>query len=105
MDKDGPGGSAVPIYVHFLIVGLVFLAFIILGSLVAACCCRCLWPKQEPQQSRAPGGPRLMETILMILSSSTSRGSSSHQSCTATSSSANSGDRVPDQVPDQLLLA
>uniref|UniRef100_A0A8B9Q8S0 Shisa family member 2 n=1 Tax=Apteryx owenii TaxID=8824 RepID=A0A8B9Q8S0_APTOW len=88
---------AVPIYVPFLIVGSVFVAFIILGSLVAACCCRCLRPKQEPQQSRAPGGSRLMETIPMIPSASTSRGSSSRQSSTAasSSSSANSGARAP----------
>ncbi|RXM95977.1 Protein shisa-2-like [Acipenser ruthenus] len=84
---------AVPIYVPFLIVGSVFVAFVILGSLVAVCCCRCLRPKQEPQQSRAPGGSRLMETIPMIPSTSTSRGSSSRQSSTAasSSSSANSG--------------
>ncbi|KAK2112602.1 Protein shisa-2 [Saguinus oedipus] len=86
-----------PIYVPFLIVGSVFVAFIILGSLVAACCCRCLRPKQDPQQSRAPGGNRLMETIPMIPSASTSRGSSSRQSSTAasSSSSANSGARAP----------
>ncbi|XP_057222643.1 protein shisa-2 homolog [Malurus melanocephalus] len=95
--KDGPDGAAVPIYVPFLIVGSVFVAFIILGSLVAACCCRCLRPKQEPQQSRAPAGTRLMETIPMIPSASTSRGSSSRQSSMAasSSSSANSGARAP----------
>ncbi|ELK09303.1 Protein shisa-2 like protein [Pteropus alecto] len=89
--------QALPIYVPFLIVGSVFVAFIILGSLVAACCCRCLRPKQEPQQSRAPGGNRLLETIPMIPSASTSRGSSSRQSSTAasSSSSANSGARAP----------
>ncbi|ELR51725.1 Protein shisa-2-like protein, partial [Bos mutus] len=89
--------SSVPIYVPFLIVGSVFVAFIVLGSLVAACCCRCLRPKQEPQLSRAPGGPRLVETIPMIPSASTSRGSSSRQSSTAasSSSSANSGARAP----------
>ncbi|XP_015672524.1 protein shisa-2 homolog [Protobothrops mucrosquamatus] len=95
-DKDVPDSAAVPIYVPFLIVGSVFVAFIILGSLVAACCCRCLRPKQEPQQSRAPGGNRIMETIPMIPSASTSRGSSSRQSSTAasSSSSANSGARA-----------
>ncbi|KAK1168327.1 protein shisa-2-like [Acipenser oxyrinchus oxyrinchus] len=91
-DKDNDN-AAVPIYVPFLIVGSVFVAFVILGSLVAVCCCRCLRPKQEPQQSGAPGGSRLMETIPMIPSTSTSRGSSSRQSSTAasSSSSANSG--------------
>ncbi|KAG2456663.1 SHSA2 protein, partial [Polypterus senegalus] len=94
---DSKENTAVPIYVPFLIVGSVFVAFVILGSLVAACCCRCLRPKQEPQQSRAPGGNRLMETIPMIPSASTSRGSSSRQSSTAasSSSSANSGARGP----------
>ncbi|XP_028904424.1 protein shisa-2 homolog [Ornithorhynchus anatinus] len=93
----GTPGAAVPIYVPFLIVGSVFVAFIIVGSLVAACCCRCLRPKQEPQPSRAPAGSRLMETIPMIPSASTSRGSSSRQSSTAasSSSSANSGARAP----------
>ncbi|KAM9321172.1 protein shisa-2 homolog [Gastrophryne carolinensis] len=96
-DREQPDSAAVPIYVPFLIVGSVFVAFIILGSLVAICCCRCLRPKQEPHQSRAPGGNRLMETIPMISSASTSRGSSSRQSSTATSSSssANSGARAP----------
>ncbi|KAG8452880.1 hypothetical protein GDO86_004612 [Hymenochirus boettgeri] len=95
-DKDNQDSGAVPIYVPFLIVGSVFVAFIILGSLVAICCCRCLRPKQEPQQSRAPGSNRLMETIPMISSASTSRGSSSRQSSTAasSSSSANSGARA-----------
>uniref|UniRef100_F7D2B5 Shisa N-terminal domain-containing protein n=1 Tax=Ornithorhynchus anatinus TaxID=9258 RepID=F7D2B5_ORNAN len=95
-DRPGPGhpdpdpahpDPRVPIYVPFLIVGSVFVAFIIVGSLVAACCCRCLRPKQEPQPSRAPAGSRLMETIPMIPSASTSRGSSSRQSSTAASSS------------------
>jgi len=88
---------AVPIYVPVLIVGSVFVAFIILGSLVAACCCRCLRPKQEPQQSHAPAGARLMETIPMIASTGASRGSSSRQSSTAASAStsANSGARAP----------
>ncbi|XP_069496896.1 protein shisa-2 homolog [Ambystoma mexicanum] len=96
-DKDEQDSAAVPIYVPFLIVGSVFVAFIILGSLVAVCCCRCLRPKQEPQQSRAPGSNRLMETIPMIQSASTSRGSSSRQSSTAasSSSSANSAARPP----------
>ncbi|MBN3299144.1 SHSA2 protein, partial [Amia calva] len=47
---DSPDSAAVPIYVPFLIVGSVFVAFIILGSLVAVCCCRCLRPKQEPHK-------------------------------------------------------
>uniref|UniRef100_UPI00398ED7BF protein shisa-2 homolog n=1 Tax=Pristiophorus japonicus TaxID=55135 RepID=UPI00398ED7BF len=95
--RDHSNSSAVPIYVPFLIVGSVFVAFVIVGSFVAACCCRCLKPKQEPQQSRAPTGSRLMETIPMISSSGNPRGSSSRQSSTAasSSSSANSGARGP----------
>ncbi|XP_042190356.1 protein shisa-2 homolog [Callorhinchus milii] len=95
--KGGGNSPAEPIYVPFLIVGSVFVAFVIVGSFVAACCCRCLKPKQEPQQSRAPTGSRLMETIPMISSSGNPRGSSSRQSSTAasSSSSANSGARGP----------
>ncbi|XP_069747563.1 protein shisa-2 homolog [Narcine bancroftii] len=95
--RDGGNSSAVPIYVPFLIVGSVFVAFIIIASFVAACCCKCLKPKQEPQQNRAPAGNRLMESIPMISSSGNPRGSSSRQSSTAasSSSSANSGGRGP----------
>ncbi|XP_048388077.1 protein shisa-2-like [Stegostoma tigrinum] len=94
---DSANSSAVPIYVPFLIVGSVFVAFVIVGSFVAICCCRCLKPKEEPQQSRAPMENRLMETIPMISSSGNPRGSSSRQSSTAasSSSSANSGARAP----------
>ncbi|XP_043547912.1 protein shisa-2-like [Chiloscyllium plagiosum] len=95
--RDSANSSAVPIYVPFLIVGSVFVAFVIVGSFVAICCCRCLKPKQEPQQSRTPTENRLMETIPMISSSGNPRGSSSRQSSTAasSSSSANSGARAP----------
>ncbi|XP_059819282.1 protein shisa-2 [Hypanus sabinus] len=95
--RGNSNSSAVPIYVPFLIVGSVFVAFIIIGSFVAACCCKCLKPKQEPQQSRAPAGSRLVESIPMISSSGNPRGSSSRQSSTAasSSSSANSGARGP----------
>ncbi|XP_032878677.1 protein shisa-2 homolog [Amblyraja radiata] len=95
--RDGGNSSAVPIYVPFLIVGSVFVAFIIIGSFVAACCCKCLKPKQEQQQNRTPAASRLMESIPMISSSGNPRGSSSRQSSTAasSSSSANSGARGP----------
>ncbi|XP_036378643.1 protein shisa-2 [Megalops cyprinoides] len=86
--RESKDNGAVPIYVPFLIVGAVFVAFVLLGSVVAICCCRCLRPKQEPSGrgggGAEPGGAgRLLETIPMM----TSRSSSSRQSSTATSSS------------------
>ncbi|KPP67017.1 protein shisa-2-like [Scleropages formosus] len=91
---------AVPIYVPFLIVGTVFVAFVLVGSAVAVCCCRCLRPKHEPSAA-ARGGGRLLETIPMMPSGSASRGSSSRQSSTAasSSSSAQSAPRPPPQQP------
>lgn len=90
-----------PIYVPFLIVGSVFVAFVLLGSVVAVCCCRCLRPKQEPTS----GGGRLLESIPMM----TSRGSSSRQSSTATSSSSSappSATRpIPGPAPAPILRA
>uniref|UniRef100_G3NFR3 Shisa family member 2b n=1 Tax=Gasterosteus aculeatus TaxID=69293 RepID=G3NFR3_GASAC len=83
-DKEDKDSGAVPIYVP-LIVGSVFVAFVLVGSVVAVCCCRCLRPKQEPSSGGAGG--RLLETIPMMASAGTSRGSSSRQSSTATSSS------------------
>ncbi|XP_042255648.1 protein shisa-2 [Thunnus albacares] len=89
--KENKDSGAVPIYVPFLIVGSVFVAFILVGSVVAVCCCRCLRPKQELSSGGASGGGasggRLLETIPMMSSAGTSRGSSSRQSSTATSSS------------------
>ncbi|KAG5268761.1 hypothetical protein AALO_G00216170 [Alosa alosa] len=103
--KDDKDNAAVPIYVPFLIVGSVFVAFVLLGSLVAVCCCHCLRPKHEPSsggggggQGGSGGGGRLLETIPMMASVGTSRGSSSRQSSTATSSSSSappSGQRPP----------
>ncbi|KAJ3611233.1 hypothetical protein NHX12_021249, partial [Muraenolepis orangiensis] len=89
-EREGDGdGGAVPIYVPFLIVGSVFVAFVLVGSVVAVCCCRCLRPKHELSSGGGgpSGGGRLLETIPMMASVGTSRGSSSRQSSTATSSS------------------
>ncbi|XP_017572619.1 protein shisa-2 [Pygocentrus nattereri] len=87
--KEDKNTGAVPIYVPFLIVGSVFVAFVLIGSVIAVCCCRCLRPKQEPSSSSGGSGGgsggRLLETIPMM--AGTSRGSSSRQSSTATSSS------------------
>ncbi|KAB5533235.1 hypothetical protein PHYPO_G00129480 [Pangasianodon hypophthalmus] len=89
--EEGKNSGAVPIYVPFLIVGSVFVAFVLLGSVVAVCCCRCLRPKQEP----ASGGGRLLESIPMM----TSRGSSSRQSSTATSSSSSAPPAATRPIP------
>ncbi|MFT7812362.1 protein shisa-2 homolog [Arapaima gigas] len=95
-------GAAVPIYVPFLIVGTVFVAFVLVGSAVAICCCRCLRPKQEPSGT-ARGGGRLLETIPMMPSSGASRGSSSRQSSTAASSSS-SAQSAARPVPQPSVL-
>lgn len=100
-DKEDKDSGAVPIYVPFLIVGSVFVAFVLVGSVVAVCCCRCLRPKQEPSSGGAAGGGggggsgRLLETIPMMASAGTSRGSSSRQSSTATSSSSSAPPTAP----------
>ncbi|XP_043917451.1 protein shisa-3 homolog [Protopterus annectens] len=83
--------AAQPIYVPFLIVGSIFIAFIILGSLVAIYCCSCLRPKQTTQQPmRFTLRSCQNETIPMILTSANLR-APSRQSSTATSSSSTGG--------------
>ncbi|XP_029385132.1 protein shisa-2 [Echeneis naucrates] len=105
--KENKDSRAVPIYVPFLIVGSVFVAFILVGSVVAVCCCRCLRPKQELSSGGATGGGasggRLLETIPMM--ASTSRGSSSRQSSTATSSSSSAPPTAPRPAPPPLMRA
>ncbi|XP_060950037.1 protein shisa-2 [Limanda limanda] len=107
--KDSKDSGAVPIYVPFLIVGSVFVAFILVGSVIAVCCCRCLRPKQELSSGGASGGGpgggggRLLETIPMM--ASTSRGSSSRQSSTATSSSSSAPPSAPRPGPPPLMRA
>ncbi|CAF88546.1 unnamed protein product, partial [Tetraodon nigroviridis] len=101
--------SAVPIYVPFLIVGSVFVAFVLVGSGVAVCCCRCLRPKQELSSGggagSGAGSGRLLETIPMMASTSTSRGSSSRQSSTATSSSSSAPVAAPRPAGPALVRA
>ncbi|XP_074549835.1 protein shisa-2 [Halichoeres trimaculatus] len=108
-NKEDKDSGAVPIYVPFLIVGSVFVAFILVGSVVAVCCCRCLRPKQELSSGGATGGGagggRLLETIPMMASSGTSRGSSSRQSSTATSSSSSAPPAAPRPAPPPLMRA
>lgn len=74
-------------------VGSIFVAFVVVGSLVAVYCCTCLRPKQPTQQPirfslRSCQG----ETIPMILTSAPpSLRAPSRQSSTATTSSSSAG--------------
>ncbi|KAK1340773.1 hypothetical protein QTO34_017167 [Cnephaeus nilssonii] len=96
-DKDGSDGSAAPQRFPWLSLAGLLSATFILFRLLEAPCCYPRFPCTGAPAERAPGGNRLMETIPMIPSASTSRGSSSRQSSTAasSSSSANSGARAP----------
>ncbi|KAM7168732.1 protein shisa-3 homolog [Macrochelys suwanniensis] len=90
-EPQNPGVTAQPIYVPFLIVGSIFIAFIIVGSLVAVYCCTCLRPKQTSQQPiRFSLRSYQIETLPMILTSTSLR-PPSRQSSTATSSSSTGG--------------
>ncbi|XP_063341821.1 protein shisa-3 homolog [Pelmatolapia mariae] len=92
-EVDNTEFAAQPIYVPFLMVGSIFIAFIIVGSLVAVYCCTCLRPKQPTQQPirfslRSCQG----ETIPMILTTAPpSLRAPSRQSSTATTSSSSAG--------------
>uniref|UniRef100_A0A4W3J8T3 Shisa family member 2a n=1 Tax=Callorhinchus milii TaxID=7868 RepID=A0A4W3J8T3_CALMI len=55
--------ASVPMYLPFLIVGSIFVAFIIVGSFIAVCCCRCLKPKEEENQQSVPSQSRLLELV------------------------------------------
>ncbi|XP_066489013.1 protein shisa-3 homolog [Tiliqua scincoides] len=86
-----PAAGAQPIYVPFLIVGSIFIAFIFVGSLVAVYCCTCLRPKHTLQQPiRFSLRSYQMETLPMILTSTSLR-TPSRQSSTATSLSSTAG--------------
>lgn len=84
-----------PIYMPFLMVGSIFVAFVVIGALVAVYCCTCLRPKQPTQQPirfslRSCQG----ETIPMILTTGaapTNLRAPSRQSSTATTSSSSAG--------------
>ncbi|KAG9338900.1 hypothetical protein JZ751_024290 [Albula glossodonta] len=53
----------VPTYLPFLIVAGAFVSFVVVGSVVAVCCCRCLKPKARDRQSgSAPAQNRLLES-------------------------------------------
>ncbi|XP_064200324.1 protein shisa-3 homolog [Anguilla rostrata] len=85
--------AAQPVYVPFLMVGSIFVAFVVVGSLVAVYCCTCLRPKQ-PAQPPARFSLRSFqgETIPMILTAAPpSLRSPSRQSSSATTSSSSAG--------------
>uniref|UniRef100_UPI00358EA55C protein shisa-3 homolog n=1 Tax=Myxine glutinosa TaxID=7769 RepID=UPI00358EA55C len=110
-EQGRPGASpqdptSLPIYVPFLIVGAIFVAFVMVGSAVAVCCCRCLRPKRPAgaQESRQAAQSRLLETLPMIPGSGAGPGSTSatafarapsRQSSSATSSTSNGAANVP----------
>ncbi|XP_010132176.1 PREDICTED: protein shisa-1-like [Buceros rhinoceros silvestris] len=77
----------VPGYLPFLLVGSVFVAFIVGGACVGICCCKCLKAQGEGQQSGlAPGQTWLLEPDLPCrLSSSSSATRSSLSSDPQTS--------------------
>ncbi|KAK1803930.1 hypothetical protein P4O66_003870 [Electrophorus voltai] len=87
--------AAQPVYVPFLVVGTIFVAFVVFGSLVAVYCCTCLRPKQPTQQPirfslRSSQG----ETIPMIPTPGAAPAGTrapSRQSSTATTSSSSVG--------------
>nr|XP_009500801.1 PREDICTED: protein shisa-1-like [Phalacrocorax carbo] len=63
----------VPVYLPFLLVGSVFLAFVVGGACVGICCCKCLKSQDEGQQSGlAPGQTWLLEPDLPSRLSSSS---------------------------------
>ncbi|XP_029917740.1 protein shisa-3 homolog [Myripristis murdjan] len=92
-ELDNTEFAAQPVYVPFLMVGSIFVAFVVVGSLVAVYCCTCLRPKQPTQQPirfslRSCQG----ETIPMILTTAPpSLRTPSRQSSTATTSSSSAG--------------
>ena len=78
---------SVPVYLPFLLVGSVFVAFVVGGACVGICCCKCLKSQDEGQQSGlAPGQTWLLEPDLPShLSSSSSATRSSLSSGPQTS--------------------
>ncbi|NXO04206.1 SHSA1 protein, partial [Rhinopomastus cyanomelas] len=71
----------VPVYLPFLLVGSVFVAFVVGGACVGICCCKCLKSQDEEQPSGlTPGQAWLLEPDLpsrLSSSSSTTRSSRS----------------------------
>ncbi|RXM91459.1 Protein shisa-1 [Acipenser ruthenus] len=74
----------VPTYLPFLIVASVFVSFVIVGSFVAVCCCRCLKPKAGEQQS---GSVPIQSRLIESGPSSDGRTPSRHSSSSSSSAS------------------
>ncbi|XP_061089542.1 protein shisa-1-like [Conger conger] len=66
MENDREGNKTppqVPMYLPFVIVASTFVSFVLVGSIVAACCCRCLKPKPgECRSESAPIQSHLLES-------------------------------------------
>ncbi|NXD10243.1 SHSA1 protein, partial [Nothocercus nigrocapillus] len=64
--QPGPHTPApVPVYLPFLLVGSIFVAFVVCGICVGICCCKCLKSQDEEQHSGlAPGQAWLLEPDL-----------------------------------------
>ncbi|XP_053735281.1 protein shisa-3 homolog [Synchiropus splendidus] len=92
-EVDNTEYAAQPVYMPFLMVGSIFIAFVVVGSLVAVYCCTCLRPKQPAQQPiRFSLRSNQGETIPMILTTAPpSQRAPSRQSSTATTSSSSAG--------------
>lgn len=64
---------SVPVYLPFLLVGSVFVTFVVGGACVGICCCKCLKSQDEGQQSGlVPGQTWLLEPDLPSRLSSSS---------------------------------
>ncbi|XP_067405826.1 protein shisa-1-like [Emydura macquarii macquarii] len=60
--QTSPKPPSVPMYLPFLLVGSIFVAFIIIGAFIGICCYRCLKPEDEEQQNgTAPVQSPLLE--------------------------------------------
>ncbi|XP_005144775.2 protein shisa-1-like [Melopsittacus undulatus] len=78
----------VPVYLPFLLVGSVFVAFVVGGACIGICCCKCLKSQDEEQQSGlAPGQTWLLQPDLPSRLSSSSSATRSSPSNDAQSSS------------------
>ncbi|KAJ1197265.1 hypothetical protein NDU88_001127 [Pleurodeles waltl] len=84
---------AVPMYLPFLLVGSVFVTFIIVGSLVGICCCKCIKADEEGLQS----GPPPIQSRLLEADPPSDRTPSRHSSSSSSSVMRPSLDTRPPQ--------
>ncbi|XP_032645986.1 protein shisa-1-like [Chelonoidis abingdonii] len=59
--QTSPKPPSVPMYLPFLLVGSIFVAFIVIGGFIGICCCRCLKSQDEEQQH----GPAPIQSWLL----------------------------------------